>query len=229
MPNRILREGILTSDRINALDAGAEVFYRRLMSVVDDYGRFDARPIMLKVTCYPLRVDKVREADISRWMAICQKAGLLALYAVNGKQYLELVDFNQQVRAKHSKYPCKADATHPHSTCLADAHLDGGVVGDDKPMSSPTDVGSDPSLSTRAQEKPKVNGSHQGTRLPDDWRLPEDWKTWALAVRQDWTPQQAVSASIGFRDYWIAIPGADGRKANWLATWRRWVRTETHV
>lgn len=134
MPNRILREGILTSDRVNALDSNSELFYRRLMSVVDDYGRYDARPIMLKVACYPLRVDVVREADISRWIAICEKAGLLALYAVNGKQYLELTDFNQQVRAKRSKFPCAADAKQASSACVAHAPVVGvgGVVEDER-------------------------------------------------------------------------------------------------
>jgi hypothetical protein len=44
MPNRELREGILTSERINALTFPAEVFYRRLMSVVDDFGRCPAHP-----------------------------------------------------------------------------------------------------------------------------------------------------------------------------------------
>jgi len=127
MPNRVLREGILSSDRINLLDAPSEVFYRRLMSVVDDFGRFDARPVMLKVSCFPLRVDDVREADISRWIAMCVKAGLIALYAVSGKPYLEMLDFRQSVRAKASKFPdrpldgrneaqmlsiCDADAMH---------------------------------------------------------------------------------------------------------------------
>lgn len=120
MPNRILREGILTSDRVDALDLGAELFYRRLMSVVDDFGRFDARPVMLKSHCFPLRVDRVREADISRWMASCQKAGLLALYAVNGKQYLELADFKQQRRIVRSKYPAPENGEQMHSECVAD-------------------------------------------------------------------------------------------------------------
>ncbi|MGR9087307.1 MAG: hypothetical protein ACU841_09570 [Gammaproteobacteria bacterium] len=30
-----------------------------------------------------------------------------------------------------------------------------------------------------------------------------------------------------FRDYWIAQPGAKGRKLDWQATWRNWVRSET--
>ena len=145
MPNRIIREGILTSDRVDSLSPNAELFYRRLMSVVDDFGRFDARPQMLRVSCYPLRVDRVREADISRWLAEAQAAGLIALYAVNGKPYLEMQDFKQQVRAKESKFPspanrntteCSADATHLNDECSTDEHVDGGgdvSEGDIKP------------------------------------------------------------------------------------------------
>lgn len=125
MPNRVLREGILSSDRVNLLDAPAEVFYRRLMSVVDDFGRFDARPVMLKVSCFPLRADTVREADISRWIAICEKAGLIALYVANGRPYVEMLDFRQSVRAKTSKYPGRPpgtpSASHVLSMCDADA------------------------------------------------------------------------------------------------------------
>ncbi len=40
MPNRVIREGILNSQRVNKLTEPAELFYRRLMSVVDDFGRF---------------------------------------------------------------------------------------------------------------------------------------------------------------------------------------------
>lgn len=139
MPSRILREGILTSDRVNSLTAAGEVFYRRLMSVVDDYGRFDGRPGLLRVSCFPLRVDAVREADISRWIAECVMAGLIVLYAVDGKQYLEMQDFKQQQRAK-SKYPppsdgrllntCEADAKQVLSKSSADVHLVGFGVGD---------------------------------------------------------------------------------------------------
>lgn len=115
MPNRILREGILTSDRVNRLGPAAELFYRRLMSVVDDFGRFDARPSVLRVSCYPLKVDSIREADISRSLAEAQSAGLIALYEVDGKRFLQMLDFRQQMRAKTSKYP------QPPSTCAADA------------------------------------------------------------------------------------------------------------
>lgn len=104
MPNRIIREGILSSDRIDQLDAAAEVFYRRLMSKVDDHGLFDARPAMLRASLYPLRVDRVREADIARWIAACEKAGVIALYTSESKPYGQMLDTRWQARSER-KFP----------------------------------------------------------------------------------------------------------------------------
>lgn len=104
MPTRLLREGILDSERVCSLSFPAEVFYRRLMSVVDDFGRFDGRASVLRSRLYPLQTDKVREADISRWIAECEKAGLIALYAVAGKPYILFGNLGT-ARAKESKYP----------------------------------------------------------------------------------------------------------------------------
>lgn len=129
MPNRILRDAILTSERVSALGWPEEVFYRRLMSVVDDYGRTEASNQLLRAKCYPLQTDSVRVADIARWMAACQKSGLILVYEVNGKQYLEIRDFGQQRRSA-SKCP---DPLAPASNCnqlLANEHLDVCVVED---------------------------------------------------------------------------------------------------
>jgi|SRR6185369_10558740 len=134
MPNRIVREDILTSDRVDALSPGAEVFYRRLMSVADDFGRFDARPIMLRGSCYPLRLDKVTDRDVLGWLAECEKAGLVVVYTVGGKQCLEIQRFGQRTRAQTSRYPapmtdrCQTDDGHPSDTRHTSAHV--VVVGD---------------------------------------------------------------------------------------------------
>lgn len=104
MPSRILREGILDSDRIEQLDWPAEVFYRRLMSKVDDYGLFDARLTTLRTTLYPLRVDRVREADIARWVAMCEAAGVIALYEHGGKPFGQMLETRWQARSE-PKHP----------------------------------------------------------------------------------------------------------------------------
>lgn len=104
MPTRIIREGIITSDRIEQLDPAAEVFYRRLLNKVDDHGLYDARPSILRSSLYPLRLDRVREADCSRWIAACEKAGLIVLYEAGGKPYLRVLDTRWKVRSE-PKYP----------------------------------------------------------------------------------------------------------------------------
>ena len=131
MPNRILREGILTSPRMARLGGWAdEVFYRRLMSVVDDFGRYYADPGLLRAACYPRQLNKVSDSDIGKWLTACVTAALVRVYpASDGESYLQLLDFKQQVRTKTSRFPdppstCAADATHASSDGEADEHLD---------------------------------------------------------------------------------------------------------
>jgi hypothetical protein len=132
MPNRILREGILTSPRMRALGWPEEVFYRRLLSVVDDFGRYYADLGLLRAACYPRQLNKVSDPDIGKWLSVCETAGLVRVYpAEDGERYVEVFKFGQQVRAKKSKYPnplssCVADA----SQVLANAHLDVSVSVD---------------------------------------------------------------------------------------------------
>jgi len=131
MPTRLLRDGIIHSQRVDMLDAPAEVFYRRLMSAVDDHGLFDGRPAIVRSALYPLRIDRVREADIRRWIAECEKAALVVPYTVNGKPYLKMLDTKWVARSS-PKYP------PPNPEWLANkckqlfttANLFGDVVGD---------------------------------------------------------------------------------------------------
>lgn len=63
----------------------------------------------------------------------------------------------------------------------------------------------------------------RASRLPIDWTLPDEWRDWAKAERPELDP---LKTSEQFRDYWAAKPGKDGRKTDWLATWRNWVRNQ---
>lgn len=107
MPNRILKESITTSESIDSLSEKAEVFFYRLMVKCDDYGRFDARPSVLRASCYPLRLRTVTEARVAAWLQELVAAGLVWLYEVEGHPYLQVTkwEHHQQVRAKHSKFP----------------------------------------------------------------------------------------------------------------------------
>lgn len=72
--------------------------------------------------------------------------------------------------------------------------------------------------------KPLTNvKSNRGTQLPKDWVPSIDEIEYCKLNRPD-LDWKVVSDS--FRDYWIAQPGAKGRKTDWFATWRNWVRNQ---
>ena len=145
MPTRLIREGILTSEKVNRLDASEEVFYRRLMSVVDDYGRCEAHTALLRASMYPLKLDRVKEATAQRLLASVESAGLVRIYAVGPKKYLEILNFRQQTRsASRHPAPPGLDVDDPKhcptlaQQCLADdkqrsaaVHLGGVGDGDE--------------------------------------------------------------------------------------------------
>lgn len=60
-----------------------------------------------------------------------------------------------------------------------------------------------------------------GTRIADDWTPTAEDIEFANSER----PGIDVKAeSAKFRDYWRSVAGAKGRKADWSATWRNWIR-----
>lgn len=61
----------------------------------------------------------------------------------------------------------------------------------------------------------------RGTRLPSDWTLPAEWRAWA---RAEYPTVDVDLEAAKFADYWHARTGAGATKADWLATWRNWVR-----
>jgi hypothetical protein len=124
MPNRMVREGILSSDKIKKLSWPGEVFFRRLMSVADDFGRYDGRSEIIRAALYPLILDKVSAADVDKWKAECAEAGLVSCYRVEKKEYIQIDDFGQRLRSKKSKYPAPLSSD---SKCQR-MSADGGAV-----------------------------------------------------------------------------------------------------
>jgi len=121
---------------VNKLTCEEEVFYRRLLNVVDDYGRFYANPSLLLAACYPLKLDTVNISDIEKWLKALvdvrgipeDKIGLIIVYKARGTKYLQVVNFKQQLRTP-SKFPeppdinCYANDEQMHSKCIANDHV----------------------------------------------------------------------------------------------------------
>jgi uncharacterized protein YdaU (DUF1376 family) len=77
---------------------------------------------------------------------------------------------------------------------------------------------------TKNQEPHKVKSiCATATRLPADWKPGHELIEFCKTTRPELNPFDVADA---FVDYWIAQPGAKGRKADWPATWRNWVRNQ---
>lgn len=164
MPNRIIREGILTSPKLAKLGWAEEVFYRRLLSVVDDYGRYYADAGMLRAACYPRQLNKVSDSDAGKWLRSCVDAALVRVYpAEDGERYLEVVKFDQQVRAKKSKFP------EPLSTCAADATQTPANAHLDVVVSVVEDV----------VDIPRKRGKQPKVAMPDGFGISARVEAWA--------------------------------------------------
>jgi hypothetical protein len=61
-----------------------------------------------------------------------------------------------------------------------------------------------------------------GTRLPDDFYPSPEMFEW---FRKNCLHVDGKTEHAQFCDYWRAKPGKDGRKVDWRATWRNWMRT----
>jgi predicted transcriptional regulator len=154
MPNRMLRDWT-DSEKVNEITPHAERFFTRLIMKVDDYGCFYANTSLLKANLFPLLLDAVREADISRWMAECQKAGLIVLYQAKGKKYLQINDFKQRLDKARAKYPLPPTEPEPITTVNEFQESD-----NDSPAE----------LETEEKKKPNRANALAG-RVPDDAAL----------------------------------------------------------
>lgn len=196
MPNRLLREGITTSDRIESLTEQEEILYYRLLVVCDDFGRMDARPAILKAQCFPLR-ESVTFAKLEQWLIALAAKGLIVRYrTADGAPLLQVNKWEQRVRSK-PKY--------------AGPESDGCLPIDGQPSDKvPTDDGLG-----KGKGKGKGATSRTGRELlplPPDWvpsentiasvsrefglRVPEDVERYVAAFRD-----ACASKGYTYRDH----------------------------
>ena len=65
MPQRFLRPQITNSDRWNSVGFAAQSLYIRLITLVDDYGRYDGRASVIWAHCFAVWNDKHPQETIT--------------------------------------------------------------------------------------------------------------------------------------------------------------------
>lgn len=104
--------------------------------------------------------------------------------------------------------PSRPDPTRPGSSPNGELR--------DAPPASPGPPTDDPPPPTPTRQESR------GTRLPDEFPVTDAMAEWA----REKAPSCGGPDHEAFCDYWRAAPGAKGRKLDWVATWRNWMRRE---
>jgi hypothetical protein len=113
-PNRIIRDSCCRSETLDRISAEAERLWWRLIATADDFGRFEADPVLILAACFPRKSGIWKTNKIDSWLNELRRVDAIRLYQSNGKTYgfFPTWDQYQQRRASHSKFP------DPASSCV---------------------------------------------------------------------------------------------------------------
>lgn len=107
MPQRFLRPGIRTSGTWNRASFAAQSLYVSILTLVDDFGRYDGRAALIHGECFSLRnpAERINPHRTGTLLRELDEVGLIQLYEHEGKEYLQVLRWEERSRSERSKYP----------------------------------------------------------------------------------------------------------------------------
>lgn len=221
---RSIKPEFWTSEDIAALDWNTRLLFIGLWSYVDDNGVGRDVERLIVADLFPLEDDpRDTLATVSRGLASLAARRLIARYTVNGRPFLHICTWD-----KHQKIDRPAKPRYPLPTC-ADAPIRDTLATPSRDLRDSLDAGTGEqgNRGTEEQGNSETTTSSRArtarstaTRVPDPFPLTDDLKTWARTE----CPGVGMSEHERFMDYWRGVGGAKGRKVDWEATWRNWMR-----
>lgn len=82
--------------------------YIRLLTLVDDYGRYDGRIAVLHAHCFALRPD-IKPQRTATLRSELHANKLIRIYVVDRKEYVQILRWKEHARGTRSKYPSEND------------------------------------------------------------------------------------------------------------------------
>jgi hypothetical protein len=216
MPTRYLKPGIRDSESIDRLSPVAECLYYRLLVTVDDFGRYDARASMVRSACFPVK-ESMSTPKCEALLAELSACGLVSIYTVDGKPYLQVQKWDNAPRAKESKYPPQPDI------CMQ-MHTDACKPPAVLPLTG-TETGTETGTASASAQRPAKPAATPPR--PDDVDE-QTWSDW-LALRKakkapvtstvvDAAKREAEKAGMAldaFLQVWC-MRGSQGLQADWI-------------
>lgn len=210
---RNIKPGFFTNDVLAECSALARILFQGLWCHADREGRLEDRPRKLKAEILPYD-----ECDIDELLCQLEKRGFIIRYSHDAERFIQVVNF-----CKHQNPHVKESESTIPAPCLSGSKPEQAALIPDSLNLIPDSLQEQGESNGQKSEK-KNNAT--ASRLPADWLPSEDDISFCEKNRPDLKPSDVACR---FRDYWVAKPGKDGRKLDWSATWRNWVRNEKLV
>ncbi len=163
MPQRFLRPGIRTSPRWNSVSHEAQMLYIAILTLVDDYGRYDGRPSVLWAEAFAVWNDQnpLKVVSPQETVVFCQALAdsrLIQFYEVDGRKYLQVTQWQERARYKsHWPDPPKlGSCLNPAESCLNPASL----VPRPSPSPSPSEPTTFGVVGMKGERKVPVGNGH---------------------------------------------------------------------
>jgi hypothetical protein len=220
MPNRIIRDGLLSSDRYHEVGIEGRLLFFELLLTADDYGLISLSPVFLRMRC-PTCSGKQKEF-ISKLIGELVDVDLLRRYESGGSAYGYIPRFGNTPRAKKPKYPTPPEGIGGNdiNKLISEMHSRRCAYAMQMQANAP-----ETETETETEtEKPKTKTPGRGVRLPPDWRPTAELLAWAKQKRPDLDMPEVTD---GFCDYWHS-KSRDATKLDWNLAFCSWVRNQKH-
>lgn len=225
--SRMIRPETWTDDKFVSLSPLARLLFIGMWNFACDNGHLDDSALQLRMRILPADNCDISEllSEVLKQGMVIRKDGYLKVVNLPAQQPLDLRflvfcdhcerdperrysrDDKKPARVTHAGHtsaprvpPTSARRAHDEVLCSGDG--DGDVMG----------------IGTRAPARV----TPQGHRIPDDFAVTDEMRQWAESKGFDHLDLGGLTEN--FVDYWRGVPGAKGRKLDWVGTWRNWIR-----
>ena len=229
---RTVKPEFWTDEQVMELSPLARLLFIGMWNFCDDRGVHPASTKTLKAEVFP--ADDITADQIGGLVTEMIRQGLLSEFEAQGRRWWAVTGWHHQMinRPSTSKYPAPPTKSGTDSGSAHGVLTEPSVSAHGGLPAGREGKGEEGREEHTLPQVPEVGGaspsappppSRIGTRLDPDWELPAPWCHWARQERPD---LDITAVADRFRDHWLSKPGKDGRKADWEATWRNWIRRE---
>lgn len=106
MPNRIIRESLLDSDRYLGVDEGAQLLFTHMLLLADDFGCLSIAPAFIGRRCF---VNRPTDERLNALIDQLSDADLVRVYEHRGARFAFIPRFRQRLKRETLKNPQPPD------------------------------------------------------------------------------------------------------------------------